>query len=108
MIALLSPTSVQSNWVKKELALAMTGEIEKRSIKVLPALIADCEVPPMLADKFHADFRHSYYWGLRQLFEALCPEFYEHQKFIRKEQIEKAGQELEELLPRDDLEALQD
>ena len=40
VIALLSPTSVKSNWVKKELSFAMTGEIEKRGVKVLPAVIA--------------------------------------------------------------------
>jgi len=106
VIALLSPASVKSNWVKKELAVAMTGEIDKRGVKVLPAVIAECEVPPLLSDKFHADFKLGYYYGLRQLFEALCPEFYVREKFIRKEQIEKAGQELKELLPKNDLPAL--
>ena len=107
VIALLSPTSIDSNWVKKELSFAMTGEIEKRGIKVLPAVILDCEIPPMLSDKFYADFRSSYYRGLRQLFEALCPEFYEREKYIRKEQIEKASQELQELLPNNDIAILQ-
>ena len=41
VIALLSPSSVKSQWVKKELAIAMAGEISKRDIKVLPALLKD-------------------------------------------------------------------
>lgn len=106
VIALLSPTSVNSNWVKKELSFAMTGEIEQRGVKVLPAVIAECEIPALLSDKFHANFLGGYYYGLRQLFEALCPEFYVHSKLIRKEQIEKARQELKELLPTNDLHAL--
>lgn len=31
VIALLSPASVESNWVKKELALAMAGEVKLAS-----------------------------------------------------------------------------
>lgn len=98
VIALLSPASTQSNWVKKELALAMTGEVQTAGVKVLPAVIADCELPPMLADKLYADFRHSYYRGLRALLAALQPEVYKHEKFIRKEAIEIAHRELGELI----------
>ena len=108
VIALLSPTSVELAWVKKELSFAMTSEIKKRTVKVFPALIADCEVPATLSDKLYADFRNDYYWGLRELFKALCPEFYSSEKFIRKEQIERAARELRKLLPSDDLVALRD
>lgn len=106
VIVLLSPNSVESKWVKKELSFAMTGEIEKRGVKVLPAMIADCDVPAMLSDKLYADFRRSYYSGLRELLEALRPGFYAREKFIRKERIERASHELEKLLPTQDLEAL--
>ena len=102
VIALLSPVSVESNWVKKELALAMTGELQRNGVKVLPAVIADCALPPMLADKLYADFRHSYYFGLRRLLQALLPAFYEHEKFIRREQIESAHRELGEIVVSSD------
>ncbi len=102
VIALLSPVSVESNWVKKELALAMTGELQRTGVKVLPAVIADCKLPPMLADKLYADFRHNYYFGLRRLLQALIPSSYEDEKFIREEQIESARRELVELLARGD------
>jgi hypothetical protein len=84
----------------------MAGEVTKRQIKVLPALIADCPLPPMLFDKLYADFRHGYYFGLRRLLEALCPDFYYDQKFFQKEEIEKAEQNLRELLPNEDVESL--
>lgn len=106
VIALLSPTSVKSSWVKRELSFAMTAEIASRATKVLPAVIADCEVPATLSDKFYADFRYSYYNGLRLLLQALCPEFYKREQSIREEQIEKAARELKKLLPSNDLEAL--
>jgi hypothetical protein len=102
VIALLSPASVESNWVKKELALAMTGEVKTAGLKVLPAVIADCEVPLMLADKLYADFRNSYYFGLRALLHALLPAFYEHEKFISREQIMGAVGELEGIMECDD------
>jgi len=98
VIALLSSASVDSHWVKRELALAMTGEVNRGGIKVLPALINDCELPPMLMDKLYADFRGSYYVGLRALLEALLPSFYEHEKFIRYEQIESAHRELRKIV----------
>ena len=108
----LSRCSHRNPWAqtgsKKELSFAMTGEINKREITVLPAVIADCEVPAVLSDKFYADFRRNYYYGLRKLLEALCPTFYEHEKFIRKEQIENAAQQLRELLPRNNLIALRE
>lgn len=74
VIAVLSPASVESHWVKKELALGMTSEILSKSVKVLPAVIEECELPPMLADKLYADFiKGGYYWGLRQLLRVLKP-----------------------------------
>ncbi len=102
VIALLSPGSVESNWVKKELAVAMSGEVNTGLVKVLPALIEDCNLPSMLKDKFYADFRYSYYNGLRAVLEALLPSFYEREKFARNEQIESAHQELRKIVANGD------
>src|SRR5260370_21752241 len=35
IIALLSPSSVESNWVMKDLALAMTGAMDKADVNLL-------------------------------------------------------------------------
>lgn len=54
--AILSPRSVKSNWVQKELSLAMTKEVKGRRVTVLPILIEPCDLPQALRDKLYADF----------------------------------------------------
>ncbi|MBI2152627.1 MAG: toll/interleukin-1 receptor domain-containing protein [Candidatus Rokubacteria bacterium] len=56
MVAILSPRSVQSTWVQKELNVAMTKEVKGRRVTVLPVLIEACDVPHFLRDKLYADF----------------------------------------------------
>ena len=48
VIALLSNKSVSSEWVKKELDVAMNQEIAGRRVKVLPILATRCELPGFL------------------------------------------------------------
>jgi hypothetical protein len=57
--AVLSHNSVNSNWVQKELSLAMSKELAGRRIVVLPILIDRCELPSFLSDKLYADFTDS-------------------------------------------------
>ena len=73
LAVVLSPTSVASNWVKRELASALADEISTDRVRVLPLLIADCEIPPFLRDKLYADFRASYAAGLELLLRRLAP-----------------------------------
>ncbi len=53
---LLSRNSVRSEWVQKELQIAMTKEIGQKKVIVLPILIEQCPLPLYLADKLYADF----------------------------------------------------
>lgn len=55
--AVISSNSIHSKWVKKELSLALSEEIRRDSVVVLPIVIDDCQLPPTLADKLYADFR---------------------------------------------------
>lgn len=56
LIALISKDSIKSEWVKKELDLAMNQEIEGRTVKVLPILCdSDTELPSFLKGKLYAD-----------------------------------------------------
>lgn len=55
--AFLSPSSVASEWVTKELHVALTEEINSRRVIVLPLLIQDCGIPRFLSDKCYIDFR---------------------------------------------------
>jgi hypothetical protein len=73
LTVVLSPASVASNWVKRELASALADEISTDRVRVLPLLLADCELPPFLRDKLYADFRVSYEAGLEVLLRRLSP-----------------------------------
>lgn len=52
----LSPSSVESPWVRQELNIALTEEINGRRLKVLPILYERCKLPSFLKDKLYADF----------------------------------------------------
>jgi hypothetical protein len=55
----LSPRSVTSNWVKRELREAMTKEIRSGKVIVLPLVYEKCELPAFLKDKLYGDFTTS-------------------------------------------------
>jgi hypothetical protein len=71
VIAVVSRASVASTWVQRELAWAVAGELGGKQVRVLPALIDDCELPPVLGDKRFADFRNGYFPALRELVDAI-------------------------------------
>jgi len=50
--ALVSPASVRSNWCRKEIALAMSKQLQRgsRVVTVLPVRVGDVEMPPSLLD----------------------------------------------------------
>lgn len=52
----LSHNSVNSEWVQKELQIAIQKEIREGKVVVLPILMESVEIPPFLIDKLYADF----------------------------------------------------
>ncbi|MCK4295243.1 MAG: toll/interleukin-1 receptor domain-containing protein [Candidatus Marinimicrobia bacterium] len=52
----LSENSINSEWVQKELQIAMHKEIRGKKIVVLPILLENVILPPFLSDKLYADF----------------------------------------------------
>lgn len=52
----LSKNSINSQWVQKELQIALQEEFRKNRVVVLPLLIEPVELPPFLKDKLYADF----------------------------------------------------
>jgi hypothetical protein len=52
----LSPHSVNSGWVQGEVKALLTEE-KNKGIVVVPLLVADCELPQFLEDRYFADFR---------------------------------------------------
>lgn len=73
LIVLLSKSSVNSEWVKRELNIALTREINGKKIVVLPCLIDNCEIPIFLSDRKYADFRlnESYTQMLDEILHAV-------------------------------------
>ncbi|MEP7011378.1 MAG: toll/interleukin-1 receptor domain-containing protein [Acidobacteriota bacterium] len=55
--AVISPASIKSRWVKKELQLAATKELRDNRTIILPILIGRCEAPEYLRDKLYVDLR---------------------------------------------------
>ena len=56
----LSKASVASKWVQEELNAALMTQVAKGGTFILPLLLEDCTVPPLLAHRKHADFRGDY------------------------------------------------
>ncbi len=69
----LSKDSTKSQWVRKEVDIAMNQEIRGKRVKVLPLLVEDCDLPGFLEGKLYADFRTEdlYTAGLERLAERL-------------------------------------
>lgn len=66
-LILLSPSSVASRWVAEELNAAMMEQVARGGTFLLPAMVADCDVPILLRHRRHVDFRRSYDDGLSEL-----------------------------------------
>jgi hypothetical protein len=64
LAVILSPASVASAWVQKEVQLSMTQEVHGRRVKVLPLLYEKCDVPPFLQDKLYADLTEPRLYGV--------------------------------------------
>jgi hypothetical protein len=63
----LSKVSTASRWVQAELNAALMEELSGKGVAVLPVLIEDCELPPLLKDRVYADFRDDFQAGLQKL-----------------------------------------
>ena len=107
--ALLSLASIESQWVKKELDIAMNKEIEEKRVLVLPLLLDDVELPGFLKGKLYADFtsRGNYGTALEQVLNRLGPgakqpsptkeemEVLRHELEKARRRVERQGREIE-------------
>ena len=67
----ISSHSVSSEWVRREVNIALTEEIQARRTKVLPLLCERCELPAFLVDKIYADFTGDFDEGFNRLLDRL-------------------------------------
>ncbi len=71
LVAVLSPHSVASAWVKRELNSTLMTQLSGKHIVLLPVLLKDCDIPPLLQDVVWADFRGDYAAGYEQLARSI-------------------------------------
>ena len=103
----LSQNSVKSEWVKREVDVAMNQEIEGKRVKILPLVIENCELPGFLKGKLYADFRdpQRYEEELKKILRRLAvmpPKLGQVQAQITQTTIQKFDQEIDyrlEMLP---------
>lgn len=54
-LALVSPASAQSSWCQKELALAVSGELNRKGMRVMPLRVDGVQMPAALGDQLYLE-----------------------------------------------------
>jgi len=57
LLVVMSPNYFASRWSGMELQLGLSEELDHNTLKVIPILRTECNIPPILAGKLWADFR---------------------------------------------------
>lgn len=65
ILLILSPDSVNSNWVEEEWTDAFWEQTNNRKTKLLGVLYRDCQIPRLLRNKKYFDLRTKKYFDLR-------------------------------------------
>ena len=58
LAVILSVNSINSQWVKKEVSIAMVDSLAGAEVKVVPILLDDTKLPPFLSDINYVDWRN--------------------------------------------------
>ena len=97
----LSHNSINSEWVQRELQIALQKEIKGKKVVVLPILIETVEMPPFLKDKLYADFTNpdQFENELSKLLRALSVPIEKEKEAIETKPIELPQKTLAQLTP---------
>lgn len=71
LIVVLSPKSVTSGWVQRELSSALMAQLSGQSVLLIPILVEDCEIPTLLSGTLYIDLRHDFEAGFLKLLDSL-------------------------------------
>jgi hypothetical protein len=71
LLVLLSPRSVASEWVKRELNAGLMRELGGHRVVVIPVLIEDCAIPVLLEERSYVDLRSNFEDGFLNLHRSL-------------------------------------
>lgn len=68
---LLSPQFLLGPWAQREYRSALERESREGRVVILPVLLEDCSVPPLLRTKHYADLRSSFVAGVKKLLHSI-------------------------------------
>lgn len=71
LVILLSPRSVSSRWVQKELSVALMLQLKGQNVRIIPILIEDCDIPKEIHDIKYVDMSVDFQDGFVQLLKVL-------------------------------------
>jgi len=71
IIAVLSKSYVASKWAMQELSVFSARALSEVSIRIIPALIEDCDVPIFLRDRLYVDFRSGFDSAITRILASL-------------------------------------
>jgi hypothetical protein len=63
----LSPSALKSPWVEEEWTAVLWAQVKPGETRLIPVLLGDCQVPPLLANKSYCDLRTNQLEGMRKL-----------------------------------------
>jgi TIR domain len=72
LLVLLSKSSVESRWVRRELSTGLARQLSGQGVMVVPVLVETCEVPALLHDTKFVDLRDDFESGFRELSKGLA------------------------------------
>lgn len=71
LILLLSPNSVTSRWVQREVNATLMAQLSGQNVRIVPILLEECDIPAILSDIKYIDFIKDFQTGFIQLLEFL-------------------------------------
>jgi hypothetical protein len=71
LLVLLSRSSVRSSWVRQEINAFFNRAMSDRQIRIIPVLLDDVEVPPLLRDRLYIDLREDRAAAIGRLLQQL-------------------------------------
>jgi hypothetical protein len=71
LVILLSKSSVESAWVRRELSSAIMTQLSEQAVTIVPVLIEPCTIPPSLVDIKYVDLTKDFEDGFLKLLEFL-------------------------------------
>lgn len=72
LLVLLSKSSVDSKWVRRELSAGLARQLSGKGVMVIPVVVENCEIPSLLTDTKYVDLRGDFERGFRKLADGLA------------------------------------